>query len=599
MTQTATKSLLELFGTTEAPASRRVFKAGPLAVEFCGGALGAIHHNDIEVLRGISYLVRDENWGTCTASLAPMNIIETGNAFEVTFNAEAMCGGSTFSYFAKIEASPRRLTFTVRATPDRDLRTNRTGFVILHPINGVGGKPVNVTHIDGKKTRSKFPKFISPGQPFFNIRALEHSPAPGLQAQVLMEGGKFEMEDQRNWGDASFKTYVCSLLDPWPYTLKAGETFEQSVTLTIKGEATKAAGSAATTVTANGKRNARLPEIGLNLSEDNAGETLQHLDLLKELSPRFLLCTYEEGRTREKALNDFAAISRQTGIPLRLELILSADKSAIEGVRSAAAAMHLSGILPSAVIVTQVHDLKSFQPTDVRPQGPGFEDMAKAARALFPGVPVGGGMASYFTEFNRKQPPDVFDFLTHSICPIVHDASDAAVMQTLETLPHIFASAKAIIGETPYHLGPTTIAARMNPYGKELSSNTDNRRVCLAPNDPRQFGEFAVTWNLGLLAASAKAGLQSVTLGSLCGPRGLLDARGNPTPLFHLLASLKSASGERIRVEFADWFVSLCAGKTGKLRTWLGNIKDSPRRMDLAGQSAEIDGYCTRRIEFA
>ena len=38
-----------------------------------------------------------------------------------------------------------------------------------------------------------------------------------------MEGNKFEMEDHRNWMDASYKTYVCSLLDPWPYTLKKGE----------------------------------------------------------------------------------------------------------------------------------------------------------------------------------------------------------------------------------------------------------------------------------------------------------------------------------------------------------------------------------------
>ncbi len=44
------------------------------------------------------------------------------------------------------------------------------------------------------------------------------------------------MEDHRNWMDASYKTYVCSLLDPWPYTLKKGEAFTQSVKLTIEGK---------------------------------------------------------------------------------------------------------------------------------------------------------------------------------------------------------------------------------------------------------------------------------------------------------------------------------------------------------------------------
>ena len=54
-----------------------------------------------------------------------------------------------------------------------------------------------------------------------------------MTATVLMEGNKFEMEDHRNWMDASYKTYVCSLLDPWPYTLKKGEAFDQSITVTV------------------------------------------------------------------------------------------------------------------------------------------------------------------------------------------------------------------------------------------------------------------------------------------------------------------------------------------------------------------------------
>ena len=60
-------------------------------------------------------------------------------------------------------------------------------------------------------------------------RSLKHQVMPGVTATVLMEGNKFEMEDHRNWMDASYKTYVCSLLDPWPYTLKKGEAFVQRI----------------------------------------------------------------------------------------------------------------------------------------------------------------------------------------------------------------------------------------------------------------------------------------------------------------------------------------------------------------------------------
>ncbi|MGG5819512.1 hypothetical protein [Falsiroseomonas sp. HW251] len=49
----------------------------------------------------------------------------------------------------------------------------------------------------------------------------------------LDPAGKFEMEDQRNWSDASFKTYVGSLLDPWPYRLEPGVARRQRVEVAI------------------------------------------------------------------------------------------------------------------------------------------------------------------------------------------------------------------------------------------------------------------------------------------------------------------------------------------------------------------------------
>ncbi len=40
------------------------------------------------------------------------------------------------------------------------------------------------------------------------------------------------MEDQRQWGDASFKTYNRPLAKPWPYKIEDGSVLEQSVCLT-------------------------------------------------------------------------------------------------------------------------------------------------------------------------------------------------------------------------------------------------------------------------------------------------------------------------------------------------------------------------------
>jgi D-apionolactonase len=600
MAQAGSKSRLQIFGTTEKPVTTRILKAGPLSAELRGSSLGAIRYKGVEVLRGISYLVRDENWGTCAAALGQVKISEAAERFQIKFEAKSSHGGSVLSYDAIIEASPRQLTFKVSAFPGSDFQTNRTGFVVLHPINGIAGKPVTVTHTDGTKTRSKFPKFISPGQPFFNIRALQHRPAPGLKVHVLLAGNKFEMEDQRNWSDASFKTYVCSLLDPWPYTLKAGERFEQSVTLTITGDIRSSSRATAPVEIMTGRTNARVPQIGLTVSQEDVIGALQNLARLKQLSPSFLLSNYEAGRTPLRVLKDYAAIAQTTRIPVRLELVLSATRPADEELQSVAGALRKAGLSPSAVIVTHARDLKSFQPTDPRPWGPGYEDMAAAARANFPGIPIGSGMISYFTELNRKPPPrGLFDFITHSICPIVHDASDYAVMQTLETLPHIFASAKQIIGKSPYHLGPTTIAARMNPYGKDVTANPDNRRICLAPNDPRQFGAFAITWNLGLIAAAAKTGLSAITLGPVCGARGLLDANFQPSPLFQLLADLMPLAGKRVAIQCSQSIVSLTVPSGTSRLLWAANTSAEPARIIVDGHSHDIEGYCSKQVELA
>ncbi len=589
MTSTKLKKLIQVYGTTSKSLAGKTLAAGPMTAEFVGGNLSAIRFRGIEVLRGISYLVRDEDWGTCKASITRPVIRKSKGRISVNFKGNSQKGTNVLRYLVSIDLTAHKLEFIVTATPDKDFTTNRTGFVVLHPIEGVAGKPLIVSHIDGSKEKSRFPKLINPGQPFFNIRAIEHAPAPGLKAHVLMEGHKFEMEDQRNWGDASYKTYVCSLLDPWPYVLKAGESFTQKITLSISGTAKVQRAKDGVIRLSAPRPNAWLPQLGLSLTEDDAEETLSHILALRELSPRFLLGLYEVGKTPAATLQTYADIALRTGIPFRTEIVLSATKDANTELADVAKAFNSVELIPQAVIVTQAHDLKSFQPTDKRPWGPSYEEMATAARAHFPNAQIGGGMISYFTELNRKRPPlGLFDFLTHSICPIVHDASDAAVMQTLQTLPHIFTSARALMGDAPYHLGPTTIGSRMNPYGKDVAANLLNGRVCLAPNDPRQFGTFAAVWNLGLIAAAALAKLDSVCLGPLCGPRGLLGEDGKPSPTAELFKAVSLFAGKRVYASFTSVVAVMTCGSQVTL---VGNSTAEEFFLDIDGERRSLPSY--------
>ena len=87
--------------------------------------------------------------------------------------------------------------------------------------------------MDGSRERTLLPDLIDPWQPFKSIRAITHGVRPGLRATCRLEGDTFEMEDQRNWSDASYKTYVRPLALPWPYILPDGELLRQSASLSF------------------------------------------------------------------------------------------------------------------------------------------------------------------------------------------------------------------------------------------------------------------------------------------------------------------------------------------------------------------------------
>jgi len=200
---------------------------------------------------------------------------------------------------------------------------------------------------------------------------------------------------------------------------------------------------------------------------------------------------------------------------------------------------------------------------------------------------------------NRKPvPKGVFDFITHTGCPIVHAPDDISVMETLQTLPWIFSSARTMIGKVPYHIGPTSIPCRDNPYGAAVSPNPDNGRVCLSDIDPRQRGLFAATWNLGYLSAAAKAGVDVVALGSATGSQGMIyrklahiqpwfDRGGAKVyPTYHVIAGVAAASGAR-RIDTDSSaplkVAALAYRNKGGQVLWLANLSAETQRLKVKG----------------
>jgi hypothetical protein len=592
-------------GTEQPDVVGRVLEAGPLSVELDNGNLRYLKVGGVEVLRALAFLVRDENWGTYIPTLSDVVVDQRADGFTVSYHAACRRAGQEIGYEARIEGrSDGSLEFTGVATPATDFLTARTGFVVLHPLHGVAGNPLEIEHVDGRRVNSTFPALVDPVQPFLDIRSLTHEVLPGLKAVVRMEGDTFEMEDHRNWTDASFKTYVRPLALPWPYTLKAGETVRQSVTMSLIGTARaarKRADMAMVEVQLGAPTERRMPAIGLGQPAEEIEPSLAALDLLARVAPRVLICQFDPRAGHGKReLEAYRRLCEGTGAECELEVVVQSLDQVADELRALATLVHDAGLRLSAVAVCPVGDLKSVLPGGARPPAPPLPDLYRAARAAFPGVRLGGGMFSFFTELNRKRPPvELLDFVHNGTCPIVHAADDRSVMETHEALPYQVATARSFIGKTAYRIGPTAIGCRDNPHGKTFTPNPDNVRICLVKADPRQRGLFGAAWTVGYAASLASTGLEALTFGAPTGPLGIIhrrtdaatpyyDALGRRAvyPVYHVVAGLTRAAGAQIvTCSGADSGSGVCCfayRADGATLLWLANMTANEKTVRVA-----------------
>ncbi len=603
---------IALCGTEQPDVAGRTLHAGPMTVEFDNGQLRYLKVGGVEVLRAIAFLIRDKNWGTAMPVLSRLKIDQRGDSFSISFHAQIQIEDQKLAYDASITGSPEgNLLFTGTAVPATDFLTARTGFVVLHPLKGVAGAPVDIEHVDGRKVKGKFPERVNPVQPVLDIRSLSHEVLPGLRATVRMEGDTFEMEDHRNWTDASFKTYVRPLTRPWPYTLKAGEAVTQSIAVTLEGARSKGGKPAAAQPIrielGAASRDVLLP-LGLGVPAEEIAHTVAQLDLLKLAAPRFLICHIDARKQHGlKELYGYRVLSEATGADVTLEAVIESVDAFHGELQRLAALVRQSGIKLSSIAVVPAGDLKSVLPGGPRPPAPELKALYAAARETFPGLRLGGGMFSFFTELNRKHPPaSELDFVVNTTCPIVHAADDRSVMETLEALPYQVTTARGFIGKTGYRIGPSGIGCRDNPHGATWTPNPDNVRVCLTKLDPRQRGLFAAAWSLGYIATFARTSVEAVALGAPTGPLGIIyrkDEHAQPWfdqltgpavfPVFHVVSGLTRGAGRKlVAAQSADPAKVQCLAYKGNGGTtlWLANLTADSQAVKLSGVNGALSG---------
>jgi hypothetical protein len=441
---------------------------------------------------------------------------------------------------------------------------------------------------------------------------------PGLWATCTMEGDAWEMEDHRNWLDASFKTYVRPLALPHPYVIPGGSIVTQNVTLTFSGappSIPKRRGERPVEITFGAAGTTRMPMIGLRAPVQWMKEAEAALDLIRPAGPQLI-----NGRIDPRAghgageIRRFSALAEAVGAGLMLELVVPCRRDPSVELAEFAAQLQDSGARPESIAVAPAEDRIRQEPGAPPPPLALLGAVYRAARAALPDLTIGGGTFAFFTELNRNWPPiGLIDYVTHMVASVVHAADDRSMMENLESFRPIIATVRAFTGKTPHRLVASGIGLETGPGG-DPAPNPENLRTPMARMDPRQRGLFGAAWTLASIGEWARGGVAAVTPAALAGEFGIahgplpyaqpwFDDRGRAAvyPLYHVIAGMAQAAGQEL-IESGSSDPNGIASIAhrlpgGGVRLWLANLRDRPQKValpPLAGDArlSRLDQSC-------
>ena len=143
---------------------------------------------EYKVLQGISAPVRDQFWGTVPPAVSNVRVQQAADAFQLAFDVSCRQGAIDFAWQGSIAGDAKgNITFKFDGVARSEFLRNRIGYCVLHGPEAAGRTCV-VETVDRQELTGHFPEFISPHQPFKNIRTISHELAEGVWVRVRMEG---------------------------------------------------------------------------------------------------------------------------------------------------------------------------------------------------------------------------------------------------------------------------------------------------------------------------------------------------------------------------------------------------------------------------
>ncbi len=575
-------------GTDAPPPAPRWLTAGPLAVALEEGQLRGIWLGGRQVVQRIYGAVRDRFWNTVPGSLTYVRAEQEAGGFRVTFSSEHVSAEVDFIWRAEITgAADGTLRYVFDGEARRSMAKNRIGLCVLHPL-WLAGKPCRVEYVSGDRATVNFPTLVDPMQPvrgLHDFRELRHELTDGVEAVWSFEGDVFEIEDQRNWTDASFKTYSTPQRIPMPALMTEGQRVRQTVTLRLSGNtAALAAGTPRaeqeTVQISIGDKTGTLPDLGTGVAYH--GEALTERETAQLRALRLAHYRVEVDTSRpgwqaqlERGLREAAALGAKAEVVLPLAddvetLCQSARETAEE----------FPGIVARWLILTRGAPATRAATLE-EARGVLEED----------GVTVGGGTDADFFQLNNNRPPaDLCDFVSVPLRPCAHQFDLGIMAENLQGQREVLQAMRAIWPDKPLVVSPVSLRTRAQkgpPAGPgELPAQADVRQMSLA----------GAAWTVGCIKAVAESGAQSLTLFQTTGLRGIMEREGGSGvaefqsppgavfPVYLVLAALADWRGAEVLAakSAASPAVEVLALERGGRRcVLLASLTATPRQVEF------------------
>lgn len=529
-----------LHGSTERTPDPVHLQTGSLSLQYERGFLRYLKVGETEVIRMINYYIRDHNWVTIPMTIVSEEVSETSSGFAIHYRSECSLGDIKYDWHCVITGEGDTITFEINGESRSTFKRNRVGLTILHPIEPCTGKHCTITHSNDRQEILKFPELINPHQPFLDITEMRWNPSDSIEAFLKFEGDIFETEDQRNWSDASYKTYCTPLSRPFPLEVKPGDRISQKVRLKVTANKAAFVGRKhPLTFDLERQGSTSFPHIGL--AWNNLALDAKTIEKISSLRVDFIRIQVD---LKDPELLKILHRALQTASYLELVLV-------VEGKPDLSFADKVLPIIDRIKQIILLPAKGKSTPSQL------IDDWVPLLRKSFPKAKIGAGTDAFFTELNRERTPTgAIDFVTFSLTPQAHATDNATIVENLGTQKDIVHSCRAFAGNKAIHVGPITLKMRKNP----AATSEDNVAPTVLPAtvDPRQLSLLGAAWMLGSFKYLAENNVNAITFFETTGwkglfphidepwPETLVDADDEVYPLYIILKDLLSHKQMRV-----------------------------------------------------